>query len=333
MKRTTLDHDARCRRRRACRAQEPRPRLRDRYGQPSPARPAPAPRADAPRPYADVDEARIEPRQTARRESSTASGRASMWMRSASSPRASPRWRAKLARSADANVAREASRSVDARARWRGGARRCASVREQFRDDCRDFDADGSDARRWRRCLRCRPSRQCRRSRRWHLAVRATASRPAPWFIQGDPADSLYRLAHDVLNRGDYGRAAQMFKEIAQKYPKSVYQERPPVLRSVRALQDRHDGRAASTARKLLEPRASKLTGVVDAVEQSATSYYVIRPPRHERRRRRGPLHPHQLGASPSAATRAPRAIVAKARAGRREHVRPRRHVRCAPKR
>ncbi|HEU4787437.1 MAG TPA: outer membrane protein assembly factor BamD, partial [Gemmatimonadaceae bacterium] len=44
----------------------------------------------------------------------------------------------------------------------------------------------------------------------------------APW-VQGDPADSLYRAARDALIRGDYGRAARQFSEIVQKYPKSVY--------------------------------------------------------------------------------------------------------------
>ena len=45
---------------------------------------------------------------------------------------------------------------------------------------------------------------------------------PAPW-AQGDPADSLYRVAREALMRGDYGRAARMFGELVQKYPKSVY--------------------------------------------------------------------------------------------------------------
>jgi len=46
---------------------------------------------------------------------------------------------------------------------------------------------------------------------------------PAPW-AQGDPADSVYRVARDALGRGDYGRAARLFAEIPAKYPKSVYQ-------------------------------------------------------------------------------------------------------------
>ncbi len=45
---------------------------------------------------------------------------------------------------------------------------------------------------------------------------------PAPW-VQGDPADSVYRVARDALNNGDYGRAARMFNEMVAKYPKSQY--------------------------------------------------------------------------------------------------------------
>jgi len=45
---------------------------------------------------------------------------------------------------------------------------------------------------------------------------------PAAW-VQGDPADSVYRIARDALGRGDYGRAARLFAEIPQKYQTSVY--------------------------------------------------------------------------------------------------------------
>ena len=47
---------------------------------------------------------------------------------------------------------------------------------------------------------------------------------PAPW-IQGDPADSVYRIARDALNNGDYGRAARLFNELVSKYQKSQYQD------------------------------------------------------------------------------------------------------------
>ena len=44
----------------------------------------------------------------------------------------------------------------------------------------------------------------------------------APWS-NDDPADSLYRLAREALNRGEYRRAAQLFSEVLKKFPKSDY--------------------------------------------------------------------------------------------------------------
>ena len=94
----------------------------------------------------------------------------------------------------------------------------------------------------------------------------ATESRIArPVVLQGEPEDSVYRLAREILNRGDYGRAAQMFKEIAQKYPKSVYSSDLPYYEawSRYRIGTTEELRAAV---KLLEPRASKLTGNVTRV-------------------------------------------------------------------
>ena len=45
---------------------------------------------------------------------------------------------------------------------------------------------------------------------------------PASW-APGDPADSLYRVAREALNRGDYRRAAQLFNDLTQRYPSSAY--------------------------------------------------------------------------------------------------------------
>src|SRR6185295_4163885 len=44
----------------------------------------------------------------------------------------------------------------------------------------------------------------------------------SPW-AQGDAADSLYRTAREMVNRGEYRRAAQTLRDIPQKYPNSVY--------------------------------------------------------------------------------------------------------------
>ena len=45
---------------------------------------------------------------------------------------------------------------------------------------------------------------------------------PQAWAPQ-DPADSLYRQAQQAMNRGDYRRAASLFKDIPVKQPNSVY--------------------------------------------------------------------------------------------------------------
>ena len=96
----------------------------------------------------------------------------------------------------------------------------------------------------------------------------------APQVIQGDPADSLYRLAHDLLNRGEYGRSAQMFKDIAAKYPKSAYADDLPYYEAwARYKIGTTD--ELRTAAKLLEPRASKLIGVVNASTTPTSNIYV----------------------------------------------------------
>ncbi len=45
---------------------------------------------------------------------------------------------------------------------------------------------------------------------------------PAPW-LQGDPADSLYRAAREALNGGDYAHAAELFGQLPSRYPRSGY--------------------------------------------------------------------------------------------------------------
>ena len=63
-----------------------------------------------------------------------------------------------------------------------------------------------------------------------------------------------------MLIRGDYGRAAQLFRDIGQKYPKSAYQNDLPYWEAyarykIGTTDELHN------AVKLLEPRASKLIG------------------------------------------------------------------------
>ena len=47
--------------------------------------------------------------------------------------------------------------------------------------------------------------------------------RPREPWAQGDPADSLYRVAREALNRGEYRRAAQTFNELTRRFPNSSY--------------------------------------------------------------------------------------------------------------
>lgn len=46
---------------------------------------------------------------------------------------------------------------------------------------------------------------------------------PQQAWASADPADSLYRIARETLNRGEYRRASQLFDQITRKYPNSVY--------------------------------------------------------------------------------------------------------------
>ena len=46
---------------------------------------------------------------------------------------------------------------------------------------------------------------------------------PPPGWASADPADSLYREARTALNRGDYGRAAELFRRVWERYPDSAY--------------------------------------------------------------------------------------------------------------
>ncbi|HSM17440.1 MAG TPA: HEAT repeat domain-containing protein [Gemmatimonadales bacterium] len=45
---------------------------------------------------------------------------------------------------------------------------------------------------------------------------------PAPWIAE-DPADSLYRLARNALNSGDYRLAVRHFRDLRKRFPDSGY--------------------------------------------------------------------------------------------------------------
>ena len=57
--------------------------------------------------------------------------------------------------------------------------------------------------------------------------VQGTAAEPAeapraPW-LQGDPADSIYRAAREALNQREYRTAADLFAQIPARFPRSGY--------------------------------------------------------------------------------------------------------------
>jgi HEAT repeat protein len=45
---------------------------------------------------------------------------------------------------------------------------------------------------------------------------------PSPW-LQGDPADSLYRAAREALDRRDYAVASDLFAQVPTRFPRSGY--------------------------------------------------------------------------------------------------------------
>ena len=52
--------------------------------------------------------------------------------------------------------------------------------------------------------------------------VELAVSPPAAW-LQGDPADSLYKLGREALNRSRFREAASTFRQIRERYPRSGY--------------------------------------------------------------------------------------------------------------
>ena len=81
------------------------------------------------------------------------------------------------------------------------------------------------------------------------------------------------RFFVDLLARGEYGRAAQMFKDIGQKYPKSAYQDDLPYYEAWARYKIGTTDELRNAA-KLLEPRASKLIGVVNTSNNSNMQFY-----------------------------------------------------------
>ena len=60
------------------------------------------------------------------------------------------------------------------------------------------------------------------------ISYRLDDSMPQFWPDQQEPADSLWRQAREQLNRGDYRRAAALFKDLGQKSSNSAYAAEAP---------------------------------------------------------------------------------------------------------
>ena len=59
--------------------------------------------------------------------------------------------------------------------------------------------------------------------RAYRQAAAAYAAAESESLYPQDPADSLYRAAREMLNRNNYRRAAEMFREVYRSYPQSSY--------------------------------------------------------------------------------------------------------------
>lgn len=57
----------------------------------------------------------------------------------------------------------------------------------------------------------------------WRAPQRWTSDAPPKGWAPDDPADSLYRRARELLNRGEYRLSANAFRDLSQRYPTSQY--------------------------------------------------------------------------------------------------------------
>jgi HEAT repeat protein len=91
---------------------------------------------------------------------------------------------------------------------------------------------------------------------------------PQPWAPE-EPADSLYRLGLDAINRNDFRRAATVFAEISAKYPRSTYAADAPYWRafSLYRLGREEDLRAALEALDTQQKQFPRAATIGDARE------------------------------------------------------------------
>jgi HEAT repeat protein len=86
---------------------------------------------------------------------------------------------------------------------------------------------------------------------------------PEPWGEPG-PADSLYRLGREAINRGDFRRAAEIFAEISARHPRSDYAPDAPYWRAFALYragrdEDLKEALRSLDAQQRLFPRATTL--------------------------------------------------------------------------
>lgn len=91
---------------------------------------------------------------------------------------------------------------------------------------------------------------------------------PEPW-AQADPADSLYRLGREAINRREFRRAARLFAEISEKHPRSEYAPDAPYWRAFALYQvgKEDDLREALKALDTQQKRFPRATTIGDARE------------------------------------------------------------------
>jgi HEAT repeat protein len=91
---------------------------------------------------------------------------------------------------------------------------------------------------------------------------------PEPW-AEADPADSLYRLGREAINRGEFRRAARLFAEISEKHPRSEYAPDAPYWRAFALYKSGRDDdlREALKALDAQQRRFPRATTIADGRE------------------------------------------------------------------
>ena len=91
---------------------------------------------------------------------------------------------------------------------------------------------------------------------------------PEPW-AEADPADSLYRLGREAINKGQFRRADELFAEISEKHPRSEYAADAPYWRAFALYRVGGDDELREALKTLdrQQRRFPKATTIADARE------------------------------------------------------------------